>query len=65
MRDKCAAVNLISKGSSLKLYTCAESKSNCYPSFALTIKWGADVTQSICEHACIHIFKNLYLNSIK
>jgi 3'(2'), 5'-bisphosphate nucleotidase len=39
MRQKHGAVNLISKGSSLKLCMVAEGKADCYPRFAPTMEW--------------------------
>ena len=51
MRDIHGAVNLISKGSSLKLCMVAEGKANCYPRFAPTMEWDTAAGQAICEHA--------------
>jgi 3'(2'), 5'-bisphosphate nucleotidase len=51
MRDKHGAVNLISKGSSLKLCMVAEGTANCYPRFAPTMEWDTAAGQAICEHA--------------
>lgn len=51
MRDKYGAVNLISKGSSLKLCMVAEGTANCYPRFAPTMEWDTAAGQAICEHA--------------
>jgi len=44
-------VNLISKGSSLKLCMVAEGTANCYPRFAPTMEWDTAAGQAICEHA--------------
>ena len=51
MRDIHGAVNLISKGSSLKLCMVAEGQANCYPRFAPTMEWDTAAGQAICEHA--------------
>jgi 3'(2'), 5'-bisphosphate nucleotidase len=51
MRDLHGEVNLISKGSSLKLCTVAEGQANCYPRFAPTMEWDTAAGQAICEHA--------------
>tara|TARA_B100000787_G_scaffold142502_1_gene111869 strand:+ start:5206 stop:5994 length:789 start_codon:yes stop_codon:yes gene_type:complete len=51
MRDKHGAVNLISKGSSLKLCMVAEGQADCYPRFAPTMEWDTAAGQAICEHA--------------
>ena len=51
MRDIHGEVNLISKGSSLKLCMVAEGVANCYPRFAPTMEWDTAAGQAICEHA--------------
>ena len=51
MRDLHGDVNLISKGSSLKLCMVAEGAANCYPGFAPTMEWDTAAGQAICEHA--------------
>jgi len=51
MRDIHGAVNLISKGSSLKLCMVAEGQADCYPRFAPTMEWDTAAGQAICEHA--------------
>jgi len=51
MRDKHGAVNLISKGSSLKLCMVAEGQADCYPRFAPTMEWDTAAGQAICEHS--------------
>ena len=51
MKEKYGAVNLISKGSSLKLCMVAEGVANCYPRFAPTMEWDTAAGQAICEHA--------------
>ena len=51
MRDIHGEVNLISKGSSLKLCMVAEGHANCYPRFAPTMEWDTAAGQAICEHA--------------
>lgn len=51
MRRKHGEVNLISKGSSLKLCMVAEGQADCYPRFAPTMEWDTAAGQAICEHA--------------
>jgi 3'(2'), 5'-bisphosphate nucleotidase len=51
MREEHGEVNLISKGSSLKLCMVAEGTANCYPRFAPTMEWDTAAGQAICEHA--------------
>ncbi|RCW90265.1 3'(2'),5'-bisphosphate nucleotidase CysQ [Winogradskyella arenosi] len=51
MRQKHGEVNLISKGSSLKLCMVAEGTADCYPRFAPTMEWDTAAGQAICEHA--------------
>lgn len=51
MREKHGNVNLISKGSSLKLCMVAEGQADCYPRFAPTMEWDTAAGQAICEHA--------------
>ena len=51
VRDIHGKVNLISKGSSLKLCMVAEGTANCYPRFAPTMEWDTAAGQAICEHA--------------
>ena len=51
MRDLHGEVNLISKGSSLKLCMVAEGTANCYPRFAPTMEWDTAAGQAICENA--------------
>lgn len=51
MRHNYGEVNLISKGSSLKLCMVAEGIANCYPRFAPTMEWDTAAGQAICEHA--------------
>lgn len=51
MRQKHGEVNLISKGSSLKLCMVAEGQADCYPRFAPTMEWDTAAGQAICEHA--------------
>jgi 3'(2'), 5'-bisphosphate nucleotidase len=51
MREKHGAVNLISKGSSLKLCMVAEGQADCYPRFAPTMEWDTAAGQAICEHS--------------
>ena len=51
MKAKHGNVNLISKGSSLKLCMVAEGIADCYPRFAPTMEWDTAAGQAICEHA--------------
>lgn len=51
MKDKHGDVNLISRGSSLKLCMVAEGMADCYPRFAPTMEWDTAAGQSICNHA--------------
>ena len=51
MKYKYGEVNLISKGSSLKLCMVAEGKADCYPRFAPTMEWDTAAGQAICEQA--------------
>ncbi len=51
MRQKHGDINLISKGSSLKLCMVAEGQADCYPRFAPTMEWDTAAGQAICEHA--------------
>ena len=51
MRQQHQDVNLISKGSSLKLCMVAEGQADCYPRFAPTMEWDTAAGQAICEHA--------------
>ena len=51
MKDINGKVNLISKGSSLKLCMVAEGMADCYPRFAPTMEWDTAAGQAICEHA--------------
>ena len=55
MRYKFGALNLISKGSSLKLCMVAEGKADCYPRFAPTMEWDTAAGQAICEHAGLEV----------
>lgn len=51
MKELHGDVNLISKGSSLKLCMVAEGQADCYPRFAPTMEWDTAAGQAICEHA--------------
>ena len=67
MRDINGEVNLISKGSSLKLCMVAEGTANCYPRFAPTMEWDTAAGQAICEHAGVKVIdwdtkKNMLYN---
>ena len=67
MRDLHGKINLISKGSSLKLCMVAEGAANCYPRFAPTMEWDTAAGQAICEHAGVEVIdwdtkKNMLYN---
>ena len=67
MRDIHGEVNLISKGSSLKLCMVAEGTADCYPRFAPTMEWDTAAGQAICEHAGVEVIdwdtkKNMLYN---
>ena len=67
MRDIHGEVNLISKGSSLKLCMVAEGTADCYPRFAPTMEWDTAAGQGICEHAGFQVLdwdtkKNMLYN---
>ena len=67
MRDIHGDVNLISKGSSLKLCMVAQGAANCYPRFAPTMEWDTAAGQAICEHAGFEVIdwdtkKNMLYN---
>ena len=51
MKETHGAVNLISKGSSLKLCMVAEGQADCYPRFAPTMEWDTAAGQAICKFA--------------
>lgn len=51
MRNIHGDVNLISKGSSLKLCMVANGSADCYPRFAPTMEWDTAAGQAICEHS--------------
>jgi 3'(2'), 5'-bisphosphate nucleotidase len=55
MRSTHGAVNLISKGSSLKLCMVAEGQADCYPRFAPTMEWDTAAGQVICENAGFNV----------
>lgn len=55
MKEKHNGVNLISKGSSLKLCMVAEGEADCYPRFAPTMEWDTAAGQAICNHAGIDV----------
>ena len=67
MKNKHGAVNLISKGSSLKLCMVAEGQADCYPRFAPTMEWDTAAGQAICEHAGFQVIdwstkENMFYN---
>jgi len=51
MKKKHGDINIISKGSSLKLCMLAEGEADCYPRFAPTMEWDTAAGQAICESA--------------
>lgn len=51
LKEKHGSVDLISKGSSLKLCMVAEGAADCYPRFAPTMEWDTAAGQAICMHA--------------
>jgi len=51
LRDEFGEVELISKGSSLKLCLVAEGRADCYPRFAPTMEWDTAAGQAICSSA--------------
>ena len=51
LRREHGEVEMISKGSSLKLCMVAEGAANCYPRFAPTMEWDTAAGQAICMHA--------------
>ena len=70
MRLKHGEVNLISKGSSLKLCMVAEGQADCYPRFAPTMEWDTAAGQAICRHAGFDVMdwntkKNMLYNREK
>ena len=44
-------VEMVSKGSSLKLCMVAEGKAHCYPRFAPTMEWDTAAGHAICKYA--------------
>ncbi len=48
---KHGEIEMISKGSSLKLCMVAEGSADCYPRFAPTMEWDTAAGQAICLHA--------------
>jgi 3'(2'), 5'-bisphosphate nucleotidase len=67
MKNKHGDVNLISKGSSLKLCMVAEGQADCYPRFAPTMEWDTAAGQAICEHAGFQVIdwntkENMFYN---
>ncbi len=51
LREKHGEVNLISKGSSLKLCLVAEGSADVYPRFAPTMEWDTAAGQAIARYA--------------
>ena len=50
-QKKYGKVELISKGSSLKLCMVAEGRANCYPRYAPTMEWDTAAGHAICLYA--------------
>ena len=65
MRDVHGKVNLISKGSSLKLCMVAEGTADCYPRFAPTMEWDTAAGQAICECAGFQVIDYKTKKSMK
>ncbi len=55
LRKEHGEVELISKGSSLKIVMVAEGIADCYPRFAPTMEWDTAAGQAICEHAGFNV----------
>ena len=51
MKEKHGDINLISRGSSLKLCMVAEGQADCYPRFAPTMEWDTAAPQAVVEAA--------------
>ncbi|MBK8846857.1 MAG: 3'(2'),5'-bisphosphate nucleotidase CysQ [Bacteroidetes bacterium] len=51
LRTKHGTIEMVSKGSSLKLCLVAEGKANIYPRLAPTMEWDTAAGQAICEQA--------------
>ncbi len=51
LKVKHGELDLISKGSSLKLCMVARGSAQCYPRFAPTMEWDTAAGQAICNHA--------------
>lgn len=48
-KEEYGEVEILSRGSSLKLCMVAEGKANCYPRFAPTMEWDTAAGQAICK----------------
>lgn len=55
LRQEHGKVELMSKGSSLKLCMVAEGKADCYPRFAPTMEWDTAAGQAICTAAGLDV----------
>ena len=55
MKSQHGAVELISKGSSLKLCMVAEGTADCYPRFAPTMEWDTAAGHAICKEAGFNV----------
>ena len=55
LRQEHGKIELMSKGSSLKLCMVAEGKADCYPRFAPTMEWDTAAGQAICAAAGLDV----------
>lgn len=55
MRNKKGEIDLISKGSSLKLCMVAEGLADCYPRYAPTMEWDIAAGHAICKYAGVNV----------
>ncbi len=62
LREKHGEVNLISKGSSLKLCLVAEGSADVYPRFAPTMEWDTAAGQAIARYAGFKVLNVLDKN---
>jgi 3'(2'), 5'-bisphosphate nucleotidase len=51
-------IELISKGSSLKLCLVAEGTADCYPRFSPTMEWDIAAGHAICKYAGVEVIDN-------
>lgn len=50
-KEKYGEIEILSRGSSLKLCMVAEGKANCYPRYAPTMEWDTAAGHAICKFA--------------